>query len=81
MTNKEMTPNRFLRWHRSRQRVKTIQDHLKAGGSVLMCTHCKQTRFDPKHIGMFSASRNGAFVQRGRSNDCIDGVTFLFSKF
>lgn len=73
MTNDEMKANRFLRWHNSRRKVAFIQKHLAAGHTVCLTTHTKQVRYTAKHAEMFRATKTGAFVQRGKAWDCIDG--------
>lgn len=73
MTNEQMKPNRFLRWAKARKRIAWIKAQLGAGKTVQVATALKATRYTAKHLDMFKAARNGAFVQRGKNWDCIDG--------
>lgn len=75
MTNAEMRANRFYIWARARRTVRLIQQHLAAGRKVVICTYTKAVKYDKRHISMFKAAKNGAFVQRGKNWDCIDGCT------
>lgn len=74
MTNEQMTKGRFLRWHKARRRIAEIKANLAAGRIVQLTTYTKAIRYNAKHAEMFKATKNGAFVQRGKSWDCIDGV-------
>jgi len=70
-----MTAGRFLRYARARKRVAWIKAQLAAGRIVELRTHTKATRYAARHAGMFEATKAGAFVQRGKSWDCIDYCT------
>jgi hypothetical protein len=72
LTNSKMIAGRFLRYARARQRVAWIKAHLAAGRVVQLATYTKATNYDAKHVGMFKATKAGAFVRRGKSWDCID---------
>jgi hypothetical protein len=49
-----------------------INDHLAAGGKVMVGTHLRSTIYGPKHAGWFSADAKGDLrVRRGRGTDCI----------
>lgn len=72
ITNTQMTEGRFLRWHRARVLVGKINEALEAGAIVQLTTYTRATRYTRKHLGMFKATRTGAFVQHGKSWDCID---------
>jgi len=74
MTNDEMKAGRFLRWHTARRKIDWIKTRLSEGCTVQLTTYTKTTRYKAKHADMFKANRNGAWVQRGKSWDCIDGV-------
>lgn len=74
MTNEQMIKGRFLRWHKARRRIVAIKASLEAGRTVQLTTCTRAVRYNAKHIEMFKATKNGAFVQRGRFWDCIDGV-------
>ena len=73
MTNDQMKLGRFLRFHNARVLVAKIQAALEAGAIVQLTTYTKATRYKAQHAGMFKATKAGAWVQRGKSWDCIDG--------
>lgn len=73
MTNEQMKPGRFHQWHIARRRIAFIQKHLEAGHMIQLTTYMRATRYQRKHIGMFKATRSGAYVQSGRQWLCIDG--------
>lgn len=73
LTNQDMTPNRFLRWHKARQRIAWIKARLAEGATVQLTTYTRATRYTAKHAEMFRATKTGALVQRGKRWDCIDG--------
>lgn len=73
MTNSQMKPGRYLRWHEARKRIAWIQTRLAEGMTVQLTTYTKATRYTAKHATMFRAARDGAYVQRGKYWDCIDG--------
>jgi hypothetical protein len=73
MTNDEMKPGRYLRWHNARKRIAWIQAKLAEGHTVQLTTYTTATRYKAKHADMFRATRTGAYVQRGKAWDCIDG--------
>ena len=72
LNNSAMTPNRFLTMHTARNRIAWIKARLAAGDNVYVSTYLRATKYQPKHAGMFKAFKNGAYVQRGKSWDCID---------
>jgi hypothetical protein len=72
ITNPQMIAGRFLRYARARQRVAWIKAQLAAGRIVQLTTYTKATSYDARHADMFKATKAGAFVQRGKSWDCID---------
>lgn len=74
LTNEQMKPNRFVRWAKARKRIAFIVSNLEAGKTVQLTTYTKATRYTAKHKDMFKATKGGAYVQRGKSWDCIDGV-------
>lgn len=74
MTNEQMKAGRFLRWHKARQKVAFIQQHLAAGRTVQITTATRAVRYKPAHVDCFKATKAGAYVQRGKSWDCIDFV-------
>ena len=72
LTNSQMIAGRFLRYARARQRVAWIKAQLAAGRIVQLATYTKATNYNARHAAMFKATKAGAFVQRGKSWDCID---------
>ncbi len=72
LTNDQMHEGRFYQWHKARRTVKAIKGHLAQGHEVIISTYTKATRYDRRHIEMFKACRNGAFVQHGRKWLCFD---------
>jgi hypothetical protein len=72
ITNPQMIAGRFLRYARARQRVAWIKAQLAAGRIVQLTTRTKATSYDARHADMFKATKAGAFVQRGKSWDCIN---------
>ena len=75
--NAEMKPNRFLFWNQYRKMIANIQETLALGGEIHICTYTQATRYSAKHAGMFMATRTGAWVQRGKSWDCIIGCKII----
>lgn len=73
LANDQMKSNRFARWHKARKKVAEIRSHLEMGHEVYICTYTRAVRYTKKHVEMFKATRTGAFVQRGKNWDCIDG--------
>lgn len=73
MTNAQMIANRFARFHRARRMVAFIVSNLEAGRGVQINTATRAVRYTKKaHATMFKATKSGAYVQRGKSWDCID---------
>ena len=73
LTNDQMTPRRYEKLAKGRKAFSNINSHLEAGGSVLICTYTKATKYQPKHIDMFKLGKSGSlYVQRGKNCDCID---------
>ena len=73
MTNEQMKSGRFLRWAKARKRVAWIKSQIAAGHIVQITTYLRATRYGAKHLEMFKATKSGAYVQRGKAWDCIDG--------
>jgi len=52
-----------------------IQEHFRKGGNILIATHLRATKYQPKHAAMFRAPRkkneqeHGVYVQRGKHWD------------
>lgn len=80
INNSEMKSNRFGAWAENRKMVNRIVCHLTAGGAVQICTSLKATVYTAKNADMFKATKGGAFVQRGKSWDCINYCGIRFSK-
>ncbi|MDE2099702.1 MAG: hypothetical protein KGL39_20785 [Patescibacteria group bacterium] len=79
LTNAQMTPNRYGRWARARRMVRDIQTVLQAGGTVIVATYLHAQQFGkPSQAAMFKATRTGAYMQRGKHWDCIDGCSIRF---
>ena len=72
LTNDQMTPNRFLTWAVARKKISFIQYHLAKGRTIHVCTYTKATAYKAKHANMFKATKDGAFVQSGKSWLCIN---------
>lgn len=73
LTNDQMKAGRYAKWARARKKVAWINEQLKAGKTVQLTTYTRATRYTAKHAAMFKATRTGAYVQRGKAWDCIDG--------
>lgn len=71
--NSDMKANRFFTWHKARRRVAAITAHLEAGRTVYISTYTRSIKCTKKHVDMFKAARNGAYIQSGKRWDCIDG--------
>jgi len=78
MTNDEMKPGRYLRWHKARRNAARIAAHLEAGGKVVIGTYTRATVYSKNHADMFRATRSGLFVRRGKHWDCIDYCAIRF---
>lgn len=78
LSNDQMKADRYGRWARSRALVRKIESTLASGGMVMIATYTQAKQYDKRHAGMFKATKSGAFVQRGKSWDCIDycGIRF-----
>lgn len=73
LTNDQMVRNRFGKWHNAKKLVEMITSNLKAGNVVIISTYTKHVQYSKKHADMFKATKSGAYVQRGKYWDCIDG--------
>lgn len=73
MTNDQMKAGRFARFQAAKRKVSWIVGHLEAGRTVQLTTYTRAVRYTRKHVGMFKATKSGAYVQRGKSWDCFDG--------
>jgi hypothetical protein len=72
MTNDQMKPERYLKWHNYRRRLARIQATLAAGGVVQVVGYGKVLEADRRHAAMFKATRTGVYLQRGKAWDCLN---------
>ena len=73
LNNSEMKKGRILKIYNGKKRFNTIDQHLKNGGSILICTYTRATKYTPKHREMFMLGKSGSvYVQRGKNWDSID---------
>jgi hypothetical protein len=77
INNSDMTPGRFLRWHSYRKMVLNISNTLRANGEIVIATYTRSTRYSLNHVGMFKATKSGAYVQRGKNWDCFSSCKVL----
>jgi len=49
----------------------TLNQHLTGGGTVLIGTYARCTRYARRHAGMFVQRPDGLYVQHGRSYDYL----------
>lgn len=78
LTNKQMIAGRYLRWHRARRAIAAIRAHLQSGGLVVISTYTRAWKCDARHLDLFEASRNGAWMRHGSQRSCIDGCAIKF---
>ena len=78
LSNDQMKANRYLRWHQARQQHARITRHLARGGKIAVCTYTRTTVYDDRHAEMFSATKAGVYVRRGKGWDCIDYCAIRF---
>ncbi len=64
------------------QKLAKIQSHLTADKSnrVVIATAYRSTVCAPKHAGMFRATEQNLYIQRGKSWDCIDYCAIRFGR-
>jgi hypothetical protein len=72
MTNQEMIAGRYLRWHTALQSAIRIQRQLASGGTVVVATYTKATRYGRQHAYWFQGTPSGLYVKRGNGRVCID---------
>jgi hypothetical protein len=75
MDYSHMTARRFWRWHGYRLRHRAITEHLLRVGKAVVMTYTRATIYDRRHVAMFEATRDGLFVRRGKSRDCLNFTT------
>ena len=63
----------YARWASSKRIVAAITTHLASGGEVVLSTAMRHVICRANHAGMFKATSSGAFIQRGKGWDCING--------
>jgi hypothetical protein len=80
ITNDQMKANRYGRWADARKLVNEIQSVLSEGGYVVMATYLKAWQYDQRHVGMFKATKSGAYVLRGKKWECIDYCGIRFAR-
>lgn len=73
MSNDQMKPNRFAKWAASRKIISWIKARLAEGRTVCITNHIKSLQYSKKHVDLFVAGKNGAFVKHGKNLLCIDG--------
>lgn len=79
LTNAKMVAGRFERWAKARAKVAKVVAVLNAGGTVTIVTATRFTTYDKRHVAMFKAARNGAFVAHGRTWACFDFCELRFT--
>ena len=62
------------------ERLAQIQQHLTAGGKVMIVTYAKATIYDQRHVGWFTATETDLYVRRGKGKDCLNFTPIKFSK-
>ena len=72
MNNSDMKKNRYAQWARARKKLAWVNEQFAAGRDVYVLTHTKATRYTAKHAGMFTARKNGFYVQSGKKYVCLD---------
>lgn len=80
MTNEQMKANRFANWANYRKMIRNIRATLEAGGIVQIPTYTRCTNYDKRHVDMFKATKTGAWVQRGKSWDCLNFCKIIHRK-
>jgi hypothetical protein len=76
LTNDQMKPGRYLRWHQARVLHARIQAHLAKGGCVLVATYLKF--WIHRNPEQFQCRRDGVYVRRGKQWDCINHCAIRF---
>ena len=66
MTNKEMTPNRYLHLFRARRCFNDIMQALEMGQSVRIANYLYCTEYKRKHAKMFRLNWHHVQVQSGK---------------
>ena len=58
--------------------AQSLNDHLKAGGAVLIGTYGRSTVYTAKHAGAFTQRGDELHVKRGKSTDCLGKGHMLY---
>lgn len=74
MSNEQMKAKRFLRWHIARKKLAFIREHATAGHTVTLSTSMLRTPIKAKHLDSVKATKNGLYIQRGKSWINYDGA-------
>lgn len=80
LTNADMKPARFLRWHEARQRLAEIHCAFDAGRSIAVASYTRPTWYGPKCRDMFKATRSGLYVRRGQAWNCLNFSKILIER-
>ena len=80
MSNEQMRANRYGKWADARRMFRQIQETLQSGGVVQVTTYTRSTLYQAKHSGMFSARKDGVYVQSGKSVVCLNSCAIRFGK-
>jgi hypothetical protein len=59
-------------------RLAAIQAHLHAGGTVMTVTEREAFLYTQEHVGMFSATKKGLFVQSNIRTQCLNFTAIQF---
>lgn len=81
LTNEQMKKGRFQKWADARRMLRQIQETLQSGGVVQVTTRTRSTLYQKKHSGMFSARKDGVYVQSGKSVVCLNGCVIRFGRY
>ena len=67
MNNSEMKANRFARWAYYRALERQIREQFEAGRYVVASTYLRRIKLTAKNNGNLKATRNGLWIQNGKS--------------
>ena len=76
MSNDQMKPNRFLRWHMARRMYAAITQAIAEGYRVQVTTYTTSRIY--ANLDQFRCTKSSVYSQRGRQWDCIDGASVRF---
>ena len=80
LTNAEMIPGRYLRWHNARKLYKRIMSQFDRGGAIRIVTYTKCIECHPKHRAMIRCTKRDVLIQRGKNWDAITHTRIDFSR-